>query len=74
MTTHDTRLLEARLLEAHAAGDGPALVQLYREAADQAADPDAAAFFLTHAWIWALDTGSPDEPVLRQRLSDLGRV
>ena len=49
--------LDARLLQAHAAGDGAALARLYEEAARQAADADAGAFYLTHAHIFALEGG-----------------
>ena len=66
--------LDARLLAAHDRGDGAALVRLYTEAADHAADPNAAGFFLTQAWIWALDTGADDESALRTRLAAAGRV
>ncbi len=66
--------LDTRLLAAHGAGDGAALVRLYTEAADSTADPDAAAFYLTHAWIWALDTGAPEADRLRARLASADRV
>ncbi len=66
--------LDTRLLAAHAAGDGTALVRLYTEAADLTSDPEAAAFYLTHAWIWALDTGAPDAEALRHRLATANRV
>ncbi len=66
--------LDARLLDAHARREGRALVALYAEAAGAAPDPDAAAFYLTHAWIWALDTGSPEAEALRRRLAAEGRV
>ncbi len=65
--------LDARLLAAHLAGDPAALVRLYAEAADAATDKDAAAFFLTHAHIFALEMGHPDTLTLRQRLVEQGR-
>ena len=52
--------LEDRLLAAHENGDSAALSVLYREAADaaeEAGERDRAAFFLTHAWVFALDAG-----------------
>ena len=52
--------LEERLLLAHEKGDSAALSVLYSEAADvaeAAGERDRAAFFLTHAWIFALDAG-----------------
>lgn len=65
--------LDARLLAAHAAGDRATLVALYAEAADQSADADAAGFFLTHAYVWALDLGDPRAETLRARLIAQGR-
>ena len=65
--------LDARLLAAHAAGDRRALVALYTEAAGATADPAAAAFYLTHAYVWALDTGDDAAPALRARLVAEGR-
>lgn len=65
--------LDARLLTAHAVRDRSALVALYTEAADAAPDPDAAGFFLTQAYIYALDVGDPAAPALRARLAAEGR-
>ena len=65
--------LDARLLAAHAAGDQSQLVQLYTEAADHATSDQAAGFYLTHAYIFALELGHPDAPALRARLVDMGR-
>ena len=65
--------LDTALLAAHEAGDHESLVTLYRAAADAAATEDAAAFYLTHAHVFALEIGHPDAPALRQRLIDLGR-
>lgn len=65
--------LEDALLAAHAAGDGHALVAIYQEAAAQADDADAAAFFLTHAHIFALEVDHPDAPGLRAALIKAGR-
>lgn len=65
--------LNDALLAAHAAGDGRALVQLYEQAADQAGTPDTAGFFLTHAYVFALETDHPHATALRQRLMDAGR-
>jgi len=66
--------LDARLLAAHGAGDAGALVALYAEAAEAAADPLARAFYLTHAWIYALDTGHPETEALHRRLAADGRA
>ena len=65
--------LDARLLAAHAAGDGRALAALYAEAAETAAEA-AAGFFLTQAWIFALEAGDPLAGALRARLAAMGRV
>jgi len=65
--------LDARLLAAHAADDRRALVSLYTEAADHAETLDAACFFLTHAYVFALETGHPAGPTLHARLVAHGR-
>lgn len=65
--------LDARLLAAHARNDKAALVDLYTEAADTANDLDAACFYLTHAYIFALDTGAAAVPALHARLKAHGR-
>lgn len=65
--------LDARLLQAHAAGDGAALALLYEEAARQAADAEAGAFYLTHAHIFALEGGLPAAETLCAQLVALGR-
>lgn len=65
--------LEAQLLAAHAAGDPHALVQLYTQAADAAATEEARGFFLTHAYVFALESGDAKAQDLHQRLVDLGR-
>ncbi|NRB33301.1 MAG: hypothetical protein HRU31_00900 [Rhodobacteraceae bacterium] len=64
--------LDQRLLAAHAKGDITALVALYAEAADQTSDRDAEKFYLTQAYIYALDCGDDAAPALRARLVRLG--
>jgi len=66
--------LHRDLLAAHAAGDHPALVTLYTKAADSAPDLDTACFFLTHAYIFALELGHKDTATLHARLAEHGRV
>ena len=66
--------LQDRLLGAHACDDRSALVALYTEAADRAEDVDAACFYLTHAYIFALEVGDPASSTLYQRLKAHGRV
>ncbi|PWJ18042.1 hypothetical protein [Jannaschia seohaensis] len=65
--------LNDALLDAHAQGDGPGLVGLYQQAAEQAA-PDAAAFFLTQAWIFALEAGDVRAARIEQALRAQGRA
>jgi len=68
--------LDHRLLQAHARGDNRALIGLYTEAADMneaRQDIDAACFYLTHAYVFALDTGAPEARELHRRLKDRGR-
>ncbi|MGJ8545275.1 MAG: hypothetical protein ACSHWZ_07515 [Sulfitobacter sp.] len=65
--------LQAQLLAAHAAGDARALVSLYRAAAQAAAEPEAAGFYLTHAHVFAMESNHPDAPALRAQLVAQGR-
>lgn len=75
--TGDRAALDAALIAAHAAGDGRALVRLYARAADQARDADgnvdAECFFLTQAYVFALQTGAPEASALHARLKAHGR-
>jgi hypothetical protein len=65
--------LDAALLAAHARGDRAALVGLYADAAEAgAAGPAEAAFFLTQAFVFALEAGDPRAQVLKARLVSLG--
>ena len=66
--------LNTRLLAAHAADDKVVLVALYTQAADEAGDIDAACFYLTHAYIYALELGLADAAPLHARLHRHGRV
>lgn len=68
--------LDAALLAAHEAGDEAALARLYADAGDRAeaaGDGDAACFYLTHAYVFALATGAPQADALRARLKAHGR-
>ncbi|SPH21531.1 hypothetical protein ASD8599_02283 [Ascidiaceihabitans donghaensis] len=65
--------LNAAMLAAHTASDQNALVALYTQAADQAVDLDAACFFLTHAYVFALELGHTQAEALRLRLVAEGR-
>ncbi len=68
-----TRGLDDAMIAAHVACDQGALVRLYTQAADHANDIDAACFFLTHAYVFALEAGAPEIPTLRARLIAEGR-
>lgn len=50
-----------------------ALVGLYTQAADAANDLEATCFYLTHAYIFALEQNHPDTLALRDRLKANGR-
>ena len=69
-TTDD---LDAALVEAHEAADGARLVTLYTEAANQAGDIDSECFFLTHAYVFALQVGHSSAGALHARLIAHGR-
>lgn len=66
--------LNDQLLAAHAQSDHPALVGLYTQAADATDDIDTACFYLTHAYIFALELGHADTGALHKRLAVFGRV
>ena len=68
--------LNTAILAAHAAEDRARLVGLYALAADQAearAEIDAACFFLTQAYVFALETGDAMAADLHRRLLAHGR-
>ena len=68
--------LDAALLQAHSESDFQALVALYAQAADLAqsdGDTEAMCFYLTHAYVFALETGSPEAGALHARLKAEGR-
>ncbi|WP_299041376.1 hypothetical protein [uncultured Tateyamaria sp.] len=65
--------LDARLLAAHAQGDGRAMVDLYVEAAKAASGEDERAFFLTQAHVFAMETAHPSAVDLRNTLVSMGR-
>lgn len=69
-----TQSLDAALLEAHAAGDLGALVTLYSQAAETAASDEAAGFYLTHAYVFALDAGDGRAGALFDRLRAMQRI
>ncbi|WP_375265123.1 hypothetical protein [Planktotalea sp.] len=65
--------LDAQLLAAHEVDDRPALVRLYQDAAQMSFDENAAGFYLTHAYIFALELGHADTPALHAKLKAMGR-
>ena len=64
--------LDDALIAAHEKHDRAALVALYQEAATQANTLEARCFYLTHAYVFALEAGLPDAPALRAALVTLG--
>jgi hypothetical protein len=65
--------LDRRMISAHAANDRMALIKLYAEAADRVNDIDASCFYLTHAYVYALEAGAPEARRLHARLKAEGR-
>ncbi|WP_438991892.1 hypothetical protein [Lentibacter sp.] len=66
--------LQSRLLVAHEKDDRAGLIGLYTEAADRANDLIERSFFLTHAFVFALEAGDLRAPLLRERLREMGRI
>ncbi|APG49060.1 hypothetical protein [Phaeobacter porticola] len=69
--------LDRALLIAHRDEDLAELVRLYTYAADAAeevADIDRACFYLTHAFVFALESGAPEAEPLNARLANRGRA
>jgi len=68
--------LDQALLAAHDSGDFPELVRLYRLAGETAlrgGDADAGCFYLTHAYVYALDCGDDAADELKALLVAHGR-
>ncbi|GAW33202.1 hypothetical protein RA2_00238 [Roseovarius sp. A-2] len=65
--------LDARMIRAHEAGDRRALIRLYAQAADTVNDLDASCFYLTHAYVFALEAGAHEAGALHARLKAHGR-
>lgn len=61
------------LLAAHETADNKQLVRLYALAADESVTQEAAGFYLTHAYVFALEAGLAEARDLRARLIDMGR-
>ena len=72
----DRQALDVALIEAHRRDDWVALVWLYASAGDMAeaaGDVDACCFYLTHAYVFALQQGMPEANGLHARLVAYGR-
>lgn len=65
--------LDARLLDAHARDDRRALIALYAEAGRRAPGEEARGFYLTHAYVFALEAGDPRAAELHATLVAMGR-
>ncbi|MBO6637200.1 MAG: hypothetical protein JJ920_04620 [Roseitalea sp.] len=77
MQTVDRTALDASLVAAHEDGDPARLSALYERAANaltKAGDTDAACFFLTQAYVFALEAGAPRADDLKSRLKAHGRI
>ncbi|WP_298678865.1 hypothetical protein [uncultured Lentibacter sp.] len=66
--------LHERLLAAHERDDREALITLYTLAADHSNDLVERSFFLTHAFVFALEAGDARADHLRARLHEMGRI
>lgn len=67
------KVLDDMLIAAHECEDRTALVGLYAQAADSVNDLDAACFYLTHAYVFALEVGDARASDLHARLEAEGR-
>ena len=77
MPAPDRTSLDTALIAAHDAGDAARLARLYAEAAGDFAslgDIDAACFFDTHAYVFALEAGLPEAAEIANRLKTRGRI
>lgn len=77
MTRAVEHSLDMRLLNAYRSGAPASISEAYCDIAAEAAaaqDADREAFFLTHAFIFALEAGCPKAAILSDRLRTLGRL
>ncbi|MDR6264249.1 hypothetical protein [Roseobacter sp. N2S] len=67
--------LNDALLAAHLANDSETLVRLYRAAGQDALSKNEVqgCFYLTHAYVFALEAGLPEASELHATLKSLGR-
>ncbi|MEM8837848.1 MAG: hypothetical protein AAGE89_07125 [Pseudomonadota bacterium] len=74
--TRTKSALDKALVDAHNAGNKAEIARLYEEAGnvfEADGDVDGAAFYLTHAYVFALEIGSSRADQLQERLHRLGR-
>lgn len=74
--TLDRETLDQALLDAHDQNDGAALANIYTQAADRseaAGNENETCFFLTQAYVFALEAGLPEAAYLNERLVGYGR-
>lgn len=64
--------LDQAMAKARLTGDWSQVIALYTQAADTAPDAQATAFYLTHAYVHALEAAAPEAPALHTRLTALG--
>jgi hypothetical protein len=50
------------------------LIELYRQASETADTDQARAFYLTHAYVFALEAGAPEADALRDGLRALKAI
>ena len=60
------------IIKAHNEGDNWNLVSLYTQAANKANSPDLKSFFLTQAYVFALEQDHPAQWRLKSRLVAFG--
>ena len=65
--------LDQDLLKAHYAGDTASLCVLYHQAALASDDLDAACFYATHAYVFALECNHPSRSEIHAFLVEHGR-
>lgn len=77
MQPDDRATLDRALVAAHDDGDPARTSSLYQRAAGalmREGDIDAACFFLTQAYVFALEAGMPEAEDLRRLLKAHGRL
>ncbi|MCY3982548.1 MAG: hypothetical protein OXE85_01375 [Roseovarius sp.] len=65
--------LNSKILAAHCEKDIHSLIRLYIEASKTTGNHDEECFFLTNAYICALETGSSETKFLHDQLRKYGR-